>query len=207
MADTRTGPPSVHPIKEKQWQFQKRMEDHYHKRGSRYLPFSIEPMPHERQRLIKPMTAEERALRKQWVQDQVLSPNEPRNVPEVKPMNGFRKFYRKPWDKIFEVMRPIVVSCIFFMSCSNRGCFDRSRFSLGHFSLGHFSMGHFSLGHFSMGHFSLGHFSMGHFSQGHFGQFWGWVVSGLVGGSFRPIFWMSRFSPESFLPKYMEIFR
>ena len=109
MADTRTGPPSVHPIKEKQWQFQKRMEDHYYKRGSRYLPFSIEPMPNERQRLIKPMTAEERALRKQWVQDQVLSPNEPRNV-EFRPMNGFRKFYRKPWDKFFQIMKPIIVS-------------------------------------------------------------------------------------------------
>lgn len=110
MADSRTGPPSVHPIKEKQWQFQKRMEDHYYKRGSRFLPFSIEPLPNERQRLIKPMTAEERALRKQWVQDQVLSPNEPRNIPEVYPKNVIRKFYRYPWDKIYEALKPLLVS-------------------------------------------------------------------------------------------------
>ena len=110
MVDTRTGPPSVHPIKEKQWQFIKRMEEHYYKRGSRYLPFSIEPMPHVRQRLWKPMTNEERALRKQWVQDQILSPNEPRHVPEVYPKNAIRRFYRYPWDKIYNALKTVMVS-------------------------------------------------------------------------------------------------
>ena len=110
MVDTRTGPPSVHPIKEKQWQFIKRMEEHYYKRGSRYLPFSIEPMPHVRQRLWKPMTTEERALRKQWVQDQILSPNEPRHVPEVYPKNAIRRFYRYPWDKIYNALKTVMVS-------------------------------------------------------------------------------------------------
>ena len=47
--------------------------------------------------------------------------------------------------------------------------------------------------------------ALGRFGLGHFGQFLGWVVSAFVGGSFRPIFWVSRFGPESFRPKYMEI--
>ena len=54
---------------------------------------------------------------------------------------------------------------------------------------------------------ALGRFGLSRFGLGRFGQFWGWVVSALVGGSFRPIFWVSRFGPESFRPKYMEIFR
>ena len=112
MADSarNTGPPSIQPIKEKQWQFQKRLEEHYLKRGSRYFPFSIEPMQHVRDRLHKPMTAEERALRKQWVQDQILSPNEPRNVPEATPKNIIRRIYRYPWDKIYAGLKPLIVS-------------------------------------------------------------------------------------------------
>ena len=47
----------------------------------------------------------------------------------------------------------------------------------------------------------------GRFGLGCFGQFWGWVVSALVGGSFWPIFWVSRFGSESFRSQYMEIFR
>ena len=54
---------------------------------------------------------------------------------------------------------------------------------------------------------ALGRFGLSRFGLGRFGQFWGWVVSALVGGSFRPIFWVSRFGPESFRPKYTEIFR
>ena len=52
----------------------------------------------------------------------------------------------------------------------------------------------------------LGRFGLSRFGLGRFGQFWGWVVSALVGGSFRPIFWVSRFGPESFRPKFMEVF-
>ena len=41
-------------------------------------------------------------------------------------------------------------------------------------------------------------------NPGRFGLFWGWVVSALVVGSFQPIFWVSRFGPMSFQPKYMK---
>ena len=39
--------------------------------------------------------------------------------------------------------------------------------------------------------------ALGCFGLGRFGQFLGWVVLALVGGSFRPIFQVSRFGPES----------
>ena len=39
---------------------------------------------------------------------------------------------------------------------------------------------------------------------GRFGQFLGWVVSALVGGSFRPIFGVSPFGPGSFRTKSIE---
>ena len=42
------------------------------------------------------------------------------------------------------------------------------------------------------------------FGLGRFGQFSGWVVSALVGGSFRPIFGLGRFGPGSFWPKSIE---
>ena len=49
------------------------------------------------------------------------------------------------------------------------------------------------------GRFGPGSFRPGHFGLGRFGQFWGWVVSALVGGSFRP--WVvsppSHFGPIS----------
>ena len=37
---------------------------------------------------------------------------------------------------------------------------------------------------------------------GRFGQFLGWVVSALVGGSFRPVFLGGSFGPESFHSLY-----
>ena len=46
--------------------------------------------------------------------------------------------------------------------------------------------------------------ALGCFGLGRFGQFLGWVVSALVGGSFRPIFEVSRFGPLSFRPKSIE---
>ena len=39
---------------------------------------------------------------------------------------------------------------------------------------------------------------------GCFGKYLGWVISALVGGSFRPIFEVSRFGPGSFRPKSIE---
>ena len=49
-----------------------------------------------------------------------------------------------------------------------------------------------------------GSFRPGRFGLRRFGQFLGWVVSALVGGSFRPIFGVSRFGPGSFRPKSIE---
>ena len=54
------------------------------------------------------------------------------------------------------------------------------------------------------GRFGPGSFRPGSFGLGRFGQFLGWVVSALVGGSFRPIFEVSHFGPGSFRPKSIE---
>ena len=71
--------------------------------------FSIEPMPSEWARVAKPMTPEERFLRKQFLQDQILSPNEPRYVPEANPKNVFRR----GWHTFFNTMsRPVVKLCV-----------------------------------------------------------------------------------------------
>ena len=51
---------------------------------------------------------------------------------------------------------------------------------------------------------ALGRFGLGLFGPGHFGQFLGRVVSALEGGSFRPIFGVSRFGPGSSRPKSIE---
>ena len=54
------------------------------------------------------------------------------------------------------------------------------------------------------GRFGPESFRPGHFGLGRFGRFLGWVVSALVGGSFRPIFGVSRFGPGSFRPKSIQ---
>ena len=87
-----------------------RLTRHYEWRGNKIVPFSIEPMPKVRTRLANPMTDADRAARKQWVHDQVLSPNEPRNVPELNPRNIFRRIYGKPWDILCEAIKPMAVS-------------------------------------------------------------------------------------------------
>ena len=79
-------------------------------RGSKLPPFSIEHMPHERERLHVPMTDEDRRLRKQWLDDQKLAPNEPRFIPELYPQNIFRRAFAKPWDITFNALKPILVS-------------------------------------------------------------------------------------------------
>lgn len=63
--------------------------------------------PAERERLAG-MTDAERAFRKQWLQDQVLSPNEPRNVPQMYKAlyNPIRRFYRWPLDKLETALAP-----------------------------------------------------------------------------------------------------
>lgn len=76
---------------------------------SRFPPFSIEPLPYERQRLDgKGMTVEERELRKQWVMDQKLSPNEPRYVPELHPKNVFKRVGAAPFELLYKVLRPVI---------------------------------------------------------------------------------------------------
>lgn len=97
---------------EKPWQRERRMVQHDINRGSKFPPFSIEHMPHERQRLAGAgMTDADRALRRQWLKDQELSPNEPREIPELKPKNIVKRIYGKPWDIFFGALRPVVVMC------------------------------------------------------------------------------------------------
>ncbi|XP_064461062.1 uncharacterized protein LOC135371021 [Ornithodoros turicata] len=52
----------------------------------------------------------DREWRKKWVNDQVLSPNEPRRVPELerKFKNPIRRFYRFPMDYLFSKLEPHV---------------------------------------------------------------------------------------------------
>ena len=83
-------------------------------RGSKLPPFAIEPLPSERQRLANGgMTPEERALRKQWVMDQKLAPNEPVYVKELYPKNIIRRVMAAPWDFVFSALKPIVVRICF----------------------------------------------------------------------------------------------
>jgi len=86
-----------------------RLIRHHEWRGNKLPPFSIEHMPLERQRLHGAgMTPEDRVLRHQWLKDQELSPNEPRFIPELYPRNPIRRLYGKPWDVIFNALRPIL---------------------------------------------------------------------------------------------------
>ncbi|GFO18875.1 hypotheticial protein [Plakobranchus ocellatus] len=89
---------NIDPVMEKPWQRAKRMELYDFYRKSAYPPMSIEPVPYERTRLAgEGMTVEQRALRKQWLKDQILH-HEPRHVPELQPLNIFRRIYRFPAD-------------------------------------------------------------------------------------------------------------
>ena len=82
----------------------------YEWRGNKLPPFSIEHMPHERQRLSGTgMTDEDRALRRQWLRDQELSSNEPRIVPELYPRNPFRRVFAAPWNALFDTLKPVLV--------------------------------------------------------------------------------------------------
>ncbi|WAR22790.1 hypothetical protein MAR_036459 [Mya arenaria] len=78
-------------------------------RGSRYPPMNIEHMPFERQRLSKPMTAEDRFLRKQWLSEQAMAANEPVFVRQAIPMNIFRRTYRYPWDVIEKGLSKVMI--------------------------------------------------------------------------------------------------
>ncbi|KAL8571890.1 hypothetical protein ACOMHN_011482 [Nucella lapillus] len=105
MADEK----AVDPVPEKKWQIEQKWMKQDLYRGSQYPPFSIEPVPYERQRLAgSGMSAEDRALRKQWVQDQHLSPNEPRYVKELTTRNFFRRLYMGPADALFAKLIPVM---------------------------------------------------------------------------------------------------
>ncbi|XP_050047891.1 uncharacterized protein ND-B17 [Dermacentor andersoni] len=62
----------------------------------------------ERSRLTGEFTDADRAWRKKWLEDQHLSPNEPRKVPELERAlkNPFRRFYRYPMDALFGRLEP-----------------------------------------------------------------------------------------------------
>ena len=91
-----------------------KMMQHFEWRGAKYPPFSIEPMAHERQRLDgKGMTATDRVLRKQWLQDQVLAPEEPLYIKELYKQNPIRRVISAPWNAVFKTLQPVMVSCMY----------------------------------------------------------------------------------------------
>jgi NADH dehydrogenase (ubiquinone) 1 beta subcomplex subunit 6 len=72
-------------------------------------------MVSERERCIG-MTDEERAWRKQYLKDQILSKNEPRYVEAYwkERTNPIRRFYMFPLDQLHKALTPVLVSAIFF---------------------------------------------------------------------------------------------
>uniref|UniRef100_A0A1I8GVZ3 NADH dehydrogenase [ubiquinone] 1 beta subcomplex subunit 6 n=2 Tax=Macrostomum lignano TaxID=282301 RepID=A0A1I8GVZ3_9PLAT len=76
------------------------MRDYDLKRGSKYPPMSIEPFPYERQRLSGNYTDADRALRKQWLQDQILTDREPVHVERWMRRNIFRRIWNAPFDAL-----------------------------------------------------------------------------------------------------------
>ncbi|KAL4236366.1 hypothetical protein ACF0H5_004752 [Mactra antiquata] len=82
---------------ERVWQYRERIMQAQINRGSRYPPFSIQPMPWERMRVSKTMTAEEIFLRKQWLADQKLV-NEPVYVKEAFFKSAPRRLLGMPMD-------------------------------------------------------------------------------------------------------------
>ena len=82
-------------------------------RGGKFQPFNIEPAPWDRQRTAPGYSDADRTLRTQWLQDQQLSAREPVFVPELERVNIFRNMWRKPWDVLFRVVKPVLVSNIF----------------------------------------------------------------------------------------------
>jgi len=77
--------------------------------------FNIEPFKFERARLPFRMTNEERLWRKQWLQDQVLAPDEPKYVPNLHKIhkNPIRYRWMVFWDGLFNKLRPALVDFSF----------------------------------------------------------------------------------------------
>lgn len=67
----------------------------------------------ERERL-QGMTAEERAWRKQYLKDQILTKNEPKYVPEywLERTNPIRRFYQFPLNTVEKILSPVLVSLV-----------------------------------------------------------------------------------------------
>lgn len=63
----------------------------------------------EKYRLSEEFTDSERKWRKQWLKDQILSPSEPRHVPELEKelRNPIRRFLSKPWQLLESKMIPV----------------------------------------------------------------------------------------------------
>ncbi|CAF1405447.1 unnamed protein product [Didymodactylos carnosus] len=72
--------------------------------------FDIQPFKYERNRLPFKMNNEERLWRKQWLEDQVLHPDEPQNIPNLDKLrlNPIRYRWMRFWDGAFNKIRPIV---------------------------------------------------------------------------------------------------
>ena len=106
-------PPNPDVVRENERVFEYKRRVHRESqayRKSRYPPFNIEHLQNERHRLAKPMTNEDRFLRKQWLADQNLLPSEPRHVEVAIPRNGLRRMYMLPWDTIGKGLAKIMVN-------------------------------------------------------------------------------------------------
>lgn len=70
----------------------------------------------ERERLLG-MTDEERAYRKQYLKDQILAHDEPREVPEywLERTNPIRRFYQFPLATVEKALTPVIVSFSFVL--------------------------------------------------------------------------------------------
>ena len=104
-------------VGEKRWQFEKRMREHNLKKGSRFMAMNIEPFMWERHRVARTMTDEDRFLRRQWLRDQILSPDEPRRVHALEAKSGLRGYSSIPLDKLETGLTRVVG---FFLQNSSR---------------------------------------------------------------------------------------
>ncbi|CAH1392752.1 unnamed protein product [Nezara viridula] len=73
-------------------------------------PMSLEGRLYRERERLSGMTSEERAWRAKFLKDQILSPNEPRHVPEMytELYNPIRRAYRKPLDAFGKLLEPVM---------------------------------------------------------------------------------------------------
>ncbi|XP_013398091.1 uncharacterized protein LOC106164654 [Lingula anatina] len=97
--------------RERKLAYEKNLEIHIN-RGSAYPPMNLEIHQRMRDRVAgKGMTADDRLLRKKWVDAQSLAPDEPRFVPA--PRNILRRVYRYPMDVLYMPLSklPVLRKC------------------------------------------------------------------------------------------------